>query len=36
LLIRIYYDRGEVAPYHTSTSPALSVQEAWHQPTAGQ
>jgi glycosyltransferase involved in cell wall biosynthesis len=35
LLIRIYYDRGEVAPYHTSTSPALAEQEAWHQPPAG-
>jgi hypothetical protein len=32
LLIRIYYDRGEVAPYHTSDAPKLSVDTAWHRP----
>ncbi len=36
LLIRIYYDRGEVAPYHTSKHPALPEQEGWHRPEAGQ
>ncbi|MDE2076167.1 MAG: glycosyltransferase family 2 protein [Burkholderiales bacterium] len=30
LLIRIYYDRGEIAPYHTSTKPALADDQAWH------
>jgi glycosyltransferase involved in cell wall biosynthesis len=36
LLIRIYYDRGEVAPYHTSKSPTLPEQEAWHRLPNGQ
>ena len=31
LLIRIYYDRGDIAPYHTSVKPALAEGEAWHQ-----
>lgn len=30
LLIRIYYDRGEIAPYHTSTKPELAEDQAWH------
>ncbi|MGE5450916.1 MAG: glycosyltransferase family 2 protein [Acidobacteriota bacterium] len=30
LLIRIYYDRGEVAPYHTSDKPELPTDQAWH------
>lgn len=30
LLIRIYYDRGEVAPYHTSEKPDLDTNQAWH------
>ncbi len=30
LLIRIYYDRGEVAPYHTTFAPALPESEGWH------
>ena len=36
LLIRIYYDRGEVAPYHTSKHPSLPEQEGWHRPDGGQ
>ena len=32
LLIRIYYDRGDVAPYHTSKTPALDTNKAWHRP----
>ena len=32
LLIRIYYDRGDVAPYHTSQGPQLAAESAWHQP----
>ena len=32
LLIRIYYDRGDVAPYHTSHAPELAPESAWHQP----
>jgi glycosyltransferase involved in cell wall biosynthesis len=32
LLIRIYYDRGDVAPYHTSQGPELAAESAWHQP----
>jgi len=32
LLIRIYYDRGDVAPYHTSHAPELAAESAWHQP----
>ena len=31
LLIRIYYDRGEVAPYHTTQGPQLPTDSAWHQ-----
>ncbi len=30
LLIRIYYDRGDVAPYHTTKGPALDANKAWH------
>ena len=30
LLIRIYYDRGESAPYHTTHGPALPESEGWH------
>jgi hypothetical protein len=30
LLIRIYYDRGDVAPYHTSQAPTLEADKAWH------
>jgi len=30
LLIRIYYDRGESAPYHTTNGPALPESEGWH------
>jgi glycosyltransferase involved in cell wall biosynthesis len=30
LLIRIYYDRGEVAPYHTTTTPAMPESAGWH------
>ena len=30
LLIRIYYDRGEVAPYHTTERPGLDNNQAWH------
>jgi len=30
LLIRIYYDRGEVAPYHTGRPLPLDVNQAWH------
>ncbi len=30
LLIRIYYDRGVVAPYHTTATPAMPESEGWH------
>jgi hypothetical protein len=30
LLIRIYYDRGQVAPYHTTKGPDLPADQAWH------
>ena len=30
LLIRIYYDRGVVAPYHTTAVPAMPESEGWH------
>ncbi len=30
LLIRIYYDRGESAPYHTTNGPALPESDGWH------
>jgi len=30
LLIRIYYDRGEVAPYHTSEAPDQHPDQGWH------
>jgi glycosyltransferase involved in cell wall biosynthesis len=30
LLIRIYYDRGEVAPYHTTNAPAMPESAGWH------
>ena len=32
LLIRIYYDRGDVAPYHTTDTPPLGESVAWHRP----
>ena len=30
LLIRIYYNRGEIAPYHTSQAAPLDTNQAWH------
>ena len=30
LLIRIYYDRGEIAPYHTTPHAPLAEGQAWH------
>ncbi len=30
LLIRIYYDRGGVAPYHTTAAPAQAPDQGWH------
>ncbi len=30
LLIRIYYNRGEIAPYHTSHVPPQDADQAWH------
>jgi hypothetical protein len=30
LLIRIYYNRGNVAPYHTTEAPATPASEGWH------
>ncbi|RZI86285.1 MAG: glycosyltransferase [Rubrivivax sp.] len=30
LLIRIYYDRGEVAPYYTTAMPAQAPDQGWH------
>ncbi|MDE2400746.1 MAG: glycosyltransferase family 2 protein [Burkholderiales bacterium] len=30
LLIRIYYDRGEVAPYHTTAAPDQDPDHGWH------
>ncbi|HRH15884.1 MAG TPA: glycosyltransferase family 2 protein [Aquabacterium sp.] len=30
LLIRIYYDRGDVAPYHTATPVAMQESDGWH------
>ena len=30
LLIRIYYDRGEVSPYHTTAAPEQAPDEGWH------
>jgi len=30
LLIRIYYDRGQVAPYHTTDKPAPAEGQSWH------
>jgi hypothetical protein len=30
LLIRIYYDRGQVAPYHTGVPAELDTNQAWH------
>jgi glycosyltransferase involved in cell wall biosynthesis len=30
LLIRIYYDRGDVAPYHTTTPVAMPESDGWH------
>ncbi len=30
LLIRIYYDRGEVAPYYTTETPAQAPDQGWH------
>jgi hypothetical protein len=30
LLIRIYYDRGDIAPYHTNQAPALDAGKGWH------
>lgn len=30
LLIRIYYDRGEIAPYHTTPQAPLAEGQAWH------
>ena len=32
LLIRIYYDRGEAAPYHRRDTAQPAPAEAWHQP----
>lgn len=32
LLIRIYYDRGEIAPYHTNKASDLEHDQAWHRP----
>ncbi len=32
LLIRIYYDRGEAAPYHRRDTAQPGPAEAWHQP----
>jgi glycosyltransferase involved in cell wall biosynthesis len=33
LLIRIYYNRGNVAPYHTTEAPAMPVSDGWHRQT---
>lgn len=33
LLIRIYYDRGDVAPYHTSHTAPASDADSWHRRT---
>lgn len=33
LLIRIYYDRGDVAPYHTSHTAPVSDADSWHRRT---
>lgn len=30
LLIRIYYNRGDIAPYHTNQSEPLANDQAWH------
>src|SRR5690606_27243858 len=30
LLIRIYYDRGDVAPYHTTAAPHQAPDQGWH------
>ena len=30
LLIRIYYNRGEIAPYHTSHTAPQDADQAWH------
>jgi len=30
LLIRIYYDRGEVSPYHTTAAPEQAADAGWH------
>lgn len=30
LLIRIYYDRGDVAPYHTTAPVAMQESDGWH------
>jgi glycosyltransferase involved in cell wall biosynthesis len=30
LLIRIYYERGEAAPYHTATSIPMAQDDGWH------
>ncbi|MDO9006522.1 MAG: glycosyltransferase family 2 protein [Aquabacterium sp.] len=35
LLIRIYYDRGEVAPYHTTEAPAQAPDQGWHRQAQG-
>ncbi|HRE16239.1 MAG TPA: glycosyltransferase family 2 protein [Rhodocyclaceae bacterium] len=33
LLIRIYYDRGQVAPYHATTAPEMAPGAGWHSPS---